>query len=130
MIRTRIILSPADSRKNVNAPGFTLIELLVVIAIIAILAAMLLPALAKAKLKATEATCLSNEKQMGLAYNMYLTDNNSKLIYARLQSGTGRLSSGRRRLLVYTEQNSPATSWGSSQAVVPWADVQNNSAHK
>ncbi len=75
--------NPAQKR------GFTLIELLVVIAIIAILAAMLLPALSRAKDKAARTQCVGNMKQLAIAENMYSTDNRDYIAYPNWGNDNG-----------------------------------------
>ena len=86
---------PQQSARGGRGPGFgggfTLIELLVVIAVIAILAAMVLPAMAKSKLKAQGIYCLNNHRQLALAWRMFAEDNRDVLVYASQNPNTPAL---------------------------------------
>ncbi len=129
--------------------GFTLIELLVVIAIIAILAAILFPVFAKAREKARQATCLSNEKQIGLAtmqyvqdydevypmcswYQAYTLGNTSGLFHplAPYMKSVGMLKCPSRAGLVGYQQNSQSTHsvFGCDYTGTGWGGIQNTAA--
>ena len=95
-VAARNVRSPAG--KFFFKEAFTLVELLVVIAVIAILAALLLPALAAAKMQAYRINCVSNQKQLILAWTIYAGDNGERLV---LNGGTNTTTSAKAPLWVF-----------------------------
>jgi prepilin-type N-terminal cleavage/methylation domain-containing protein/prepilin-type processing-associated H-X9-DG protein len=101
-------IQSSASRSEGQSEGFTLIELLVVIAIIAILAAMLLPVLSKAKMQGQSTLCMSNERQLTIAWENYAGENQGNLVPNPIEPFPGSDQTGQYR---------PAWVYGNAPAV-------------
>jgi prepilin-type N-terminal cleavage/methylation domain-containing protein len=112
-IERHVVVENNDRNGRFSFNGFTLIELLVVIAIIAILAAMLLPVLGKAKMKAQGIKCMNNHRQLALAWRQYSEDNNDRLVYASTggSSGSGPRSGDTSVLMTANPQDPNNYAW-------------------
>jgi len=110
--------------KKQRKGGFTLIELLVVIAIIAILAAMLLPALAKAKATAKGAQCISNFRQLQICYKMYCEDNQDQV-----PPNTGSASTAAANSWIGTSDAQTDTTMNNIQSGMLWTYNKNTAIY-
>ncbi len=88
--------------------GFTLVELLVVLAIIAVLAAILFPVFAQAREKARQTTCLNNQRQLGIAIQLYVQDNDDRLFF---YTSLSKPSKSRTGVVVRKERDLPSQRW-------------------